>query len=168
MVICADVRNLQKNKHHCNSPPIWAWCQCGQTQYSPQWRHMKTCLEFAKELLNHPQTQFNQFQASCLMETSSAHHHMRSTIPKVKCSGSSLRLWGCFSAAGTEGLVRVEEKLNTAKYWERLNENLVQGNQNLRLGRRFIFKNVFYKFTILFLFFHYECMECRWMCKKVI
>ncbi len=39
-------------------------------------------------------------------------HHMQSTIPKVKCASSSLMLWGCFSAAGTEGLVRVEEKLN--------------------------------------------------------
>ncbi len=33
-------------------------------------------------------------------------------ITKVKCAGSSLMLWGCFSAAGTEGLVRVEGKLN--------------------------------------------------------
>ncbi len=43
--------------------------------------------------------------------TSSA-HHVQSTIPKVKCGCCSLILWGCFSAAGTEGLVRVEEKLN--------------------------------------------------------
>ncbi len=56
-----------------------------------------------------------QFQASCLKETSSA-HRLQSSIPKVKCAGSSLMLWGCFSAAGTEGLVRVEEKLNAPKY----------------------------------------------------
>ncbi len=31
-------------------------------------------------------------------------------------------LWGCFSAAGTEGLVRVEEKLNAPKYWNSLNQ----------------------------------------------
>ncbi len=49
-------------------------------------------------------------------------------------------LWGCFSAAGTEGLVRVEEKLNAPKYWDSLNENPVQSIQNLRLGRRFIFQ----------------------------
>ncbi len=27
-----------------------------------------------------------------------------------------LMLWGCFSVAGTEGLIRVEEKLNAPKY----------------------------------------------------
>ncbi len=49
-------------------------------------------------------------------------HHLQSAIPKVKCAGSSLMLWSCFSAAGTEGLVRVEEKLNAPKYWDSLNE----------------------------------------------
>ncbi len=49
-------------------------------------------------------------------------------------------LWGCFSAAGTEGLIRVEEKLNAPKYWDSLNENPVQSIQNLRLGRRFTFQ----------------------------
>ncbi len=67
-------------------------------------------------------------------------HHLQSTIPKVKCAGSSLMLWGCFSAAGTEGLVRVEEKLNAQKYWDSLNENPVQSIQNLRLGKRFTFQ----------------------------
>ncbi len=61
---------------------------------------------------------------------------MQSTIPKVKCAGSSLMLWGCFSGAGTEGLVRIEEKLNAPKYWE----NPVQSIQNLRLGRMFTFQ----------------------------
>ncbi len=39
MIICADGRNLQKNKHHRNTPPISALWRCGQTQSSPQWRH---------------------------------------------------------------------------------------------------------------------------------
>ncbi len=86
-----------------------------------------------KKHLKDPQTVTNkiiwsddaQFQASCLKETSSA-HHLQSSIPKVKCAGSSLMLWGCFSAAGTEGLVRVEEKLNAPKYRDSLNENPVQ------------------------------------------
>ncbi len=80
-----------------------------------------------------------QFQASCLKDTSSA-HHLQSTIPKVKCAGSSLVLWGCFSAAETEGHIRVEEKLNAPKYWDSLNENPIQSIQNLRLGRRFTFQ----------------------------
>ncbi len=67
-------------------------------------------------------------------------HHLQSTIPKVKCAGSSLMLWGCLSAAGTEGLIRVEEKLSAPKYWDSLNENPIQSIQNLRLGRRFTFQ----------------------------
>ncbi len=89
---------------------------------------MKTHLEFAKKKhLNDPQTVRKkiiwsnepQFQASCLKETSSS-HHLQSTIPKVKCAGSSLMLWGCFSAAGTERLIRVEKKLNAPNYRESL------------------------------------------------
>jgi hypothetical protein len=34
-------------------------------------------------------------------------------------------LWGCFSAAGTGRLVRIEEKMNRAKYREILDENLL-------------------------------------------
>ncbi len=45
-------------------------------------------------------------------------------IPKLKCAGSSLMSWGCFSVAGTGRLVRVERKLNEAKYRDILNENL--------------------------------------------
>ena len=38
------------------------------------------------------------------------------------------------SAAGTGQLVRVERRFNGAKYRDILNENLVQGAQDLRLG----------------------------------
>ncbi len=131
-------RNLQKDKHHCNTPSIWALWQCSKIQSSLQCRHMKTHLEFAKKHLMDPQTVRNnilwfdepQFQASCLKETrlcsSPAENH-----PKVKSAGSSL-MWGCFSAAGTEGLVRVEKKLNAPKYRDSLNENPIQSIQNLR------------------------------------
>ena len=37
------------------------------------------------------------------------------TIPKVKHGGSSIMLWGCFSAAGTGRLVRFEGKMNGEK-----------------------------------------------------
>jgi hypothetical protein len=46
-------------------------------------------------------------------------------------------LWVCFSAAGTGRLVRIEGKMNGAKYREILDENLPQSVQDLRLGRRF-------------------------------
>ena len=62
------------------------------------------------------------------------------TIPTVKHGGDSIMLWGCLSAAGTERLVRIEGKMNRAKYREILNENLLQSAQDLRLGRRFTFQ----------------------------
>jgi transposase len=46
-------------------------------------------------------------------------------------------LWGCFSAAGTGKLVRIEAKMNGAKYREILDEKLLQRAQDPRLGRRF-------------------------------
>jgi hypothetical protein len=43
-------------------------------------------------------------------------------------------LWGCFSAAGTGRLVRIEAKTNGVKYREILDENLLQSAQDLSLG----------------------------------
>ncbi len=94
------MRNLQKGKHHCNTPSIWALWQCSKTQSSLQCRHMKTHLELAKNYLNDTQTVRNniiwsdepQFQASCLKETRSA-HPMQSTRWS-NCSCPDLRLPG--------------------------------------------------------------------------
>ena len=64
------------------------------------------------------------------------HHVWRKpgTIPTVKHGAGSIMLWGCFSAAGTWRIVRLEGKMNVAKYREILVENLFQSAQNLRLG----------------------------------
>jgi hypothetical protein len=42
--------------------------------------------------------------------------------------------------AGTVRIVRIEERMNGAKYSESLDENLLQSTQDLRLGRRFTFQ----------------------------
>jgi hypothetical protein len=44
------------------------------------------------------------------------------------------------SAAGTWRLVRIEGKVNRAKYREILGENLLQSAQDLRMGRSFTFQ----------------------------
>ena len=56
------------------------------------------------------------------------------TIPTVMHGGGSIMLWGCFSAAGTGSLLRIEGKMSGAKYREILDENLLQSAQDLRLG----------------------------------
>ena len=56
------------------------------------------------------------------------------TIPTLKPGGGSIMLWGCFLEAGTGRLVRIEGKMNGAKYREFLDENLLQSTQDLTLG----------------------------------
>ena len=53
------------------------------------------------------------------------------TIPTVKHGGGSILLWGCLLAAGTGRLVRIETKMNGAKYSEILDENMLQSAQDL-------------------------------------
>ena len=61
-------------------------------------------------------------------------------IPMVKHGGGSIMWWGCFSVAGTGKQVRIEGKMNRAKYREILDENLLQSVQDHRLGRPFNFQ----------------------------
>ena len=53
-------------------------------------------------------------------------HHPEHTIPTVKYGGSSIMLWGCFSSAGTGKMVKVDGKMDGAKYREILEENLLE------------------------------------------
>ena len=62
------------------------------------------------------------------------------TIPTVKHGGGSIMLWGCFSLAGTGKLVRIEGKMDAAKYREILEGNLFQSSRDLRLGWMFTFQ----------------------------
>jgi hypothetical protein len=56
------------------------------------------------------------------------------TIPTVNHGRGNIMLWGCFSASETGRIVRIEGKMNRAKYRENLDENLLQSTQDLRLG----------------------------------
>jgi hypothetical protein len=59
-------------------------------------------------------------------------HHLANAISTVKHVVGSIMLCGCFSAAGTGRLVRIEAKMNGAKYKEILDVNLLQSAQDLR------------------------------------
>jgi hypothetical protein len=52
----------------------------------------------------------------------------------VKHGVGTIMVWGCFSAAGTGRLVRIEGKMKVAKYGEILDENLLQSSKDLSLG----------------------------------
>ena len=67
-------------------------------------------------------------------------HHPQHTIPTVKHGGGSIMVWACFSSAGTGKMVKIEGKMDAAKYRTILDENLLESAKDLKLGRRFIFQ----------------------------
>ena len=84
---------------------------------------MTAGLEFARRHLKHSQTMRNKILWSD--ETKIEHFGLTakrpvwrktSTIPTVKHGGGSIMLCGCISTAGTGRLVRIERKMNGAKY----------------------------------------------------
>ena len=105
-------------------------------------RHMTAHLEFAKTKDRPWETRFSGLMKPRLNSLAwiPTVKHDVGTIPTVKHDVGSIMLWGCFSAAGTGRLVRIKGKMNRAKYWEILDENLLQSAQDLRLGRRFTFQ----------------------------
>jgi hypothetical protein len=66
--------------------------------------------------------------------------HRTPSLPTMTGGGDSLMLWGCFTAAGTGRLVRIEGTMNGAKYRKILDENLLRSASDLRLRRRFTFQ----------------------------
>ena len=103
-------------------------------------RNMTARLEFAKRHLKDSQTTRNNILWSDetkieLFGLNANCHVWRKpgTIPTVKHGGGSIMLWGCFSEAGIGRLVRIEGKINRAKYREIIEENVLQSTQDLSL-----------------------------------
>uniref|UniRef100_A0A8C7N1Z7 Transposase n=1 Tax=Oncorhynchus kisutch TaxID=8019 RepID=A0A8C7N1Z7_ONCKI len=67
-------------------------------------------------------------------------HHPEHLIPTVKHGGGSIMVWACFSSAGTGKMVKIDGKMDGAKYRTILEENLMESAKDLRLGRRFVFQ----------------------------
>uniref|UniRef100_A0AAZ3SLG3 Transposase Tc1-like domain-containing protein n=1 Tax=Oncorhynchus tshawytscha TaxID=74940 RepID=A0AAZ3SLG3_ONCTS len=116
--------------------------------------HKKCCLKFAtshlgdtpnmwKKVLWSDETKIELFgnNAKCYVwRKSNTAHHPEHTLPTVKHGGGSIMVWACFSSAGTGKMVKIDGKMDGAKYRTILEENLMESAKDLRLGRRFVFQ----------------------------
>jgi hypothetical protein len=96
-------------------------------------KHTTACLEYAKRQLKASQTLRNKILCSDktkieLFGLNAKRLNWRTpgTIPTVKHGGGSIVLRRGVSVAGTGRLVRIEEKMNGAKYRAIIDENLFQ------------------------------------------
>uniref|UniRef100_A0A8C4RFJ6 Transposase n=1 Tax=Erpetoichthys calabaricus TaxID=27687 RepID=A0A8C4RFJ6_ERPCA len=106
-------------------------------------RHLKDSQTMRKKILWSDETKIELFGVNArrhVWRKPGTAHHQANTIPIVKHGGGSIMLWGCFSAAGTGRLVRINEKMTAAMYRDILDENLLQSTLDLRLGQQFIFQ----------------------------
>uniref|UniRef100_A0AAZ3P4W7 Transposase Tc1-like domain-containing protein n=1 Tax=Oncorhynchus tshawytscha TaxID=74940 RepID=A0AAZ3P4W7_ONCTS len=100
--------------------------------------HMTARLEFDKRPLRPRETRFiwsDEIKIELFGLKEKCHVWRKpGSIPTVKHGGGNIMLWGCFTAAGTGRLVRIEGKMDGAMYREILDENLLQSAQDLILG----------------------------------
>ena len=86
-----------------------------------------------------PRWNFLAWMQNVTFGTSPTQHITQNTLPTVKHGGSSIMLRGCFSSAGTGALVRIERKMDGAKYRQIPEENLLPSAKMLKLRWKFTF-----------------------------
>ena len=64
----------------------------------------------------------------------------KNTLPTVKHGGGSMMFWGCFASSGTGNLQGVDGIMNSIKYQEILQQNVVPSVLKLKLGRHWTFQ----------------------------
>ncbi|KAI3353641.1 hypothetical protein L3Q82_004894 [Scortum barcoo] len=137
--LCRERRTFQKDNHLCSNPPILL---AAHLEFAKM--HLKDSQTMRNKILWSDETKIELFGVNArrhVWRKPGTAHHQANTIPTVKHGGGSISmLWGCFSAAGTGRLVRIEGNMNAAMYRDILDENLLQSALDLRLGRRFIFQ----------------------------
>ena len=65
----------------------------------------------------------------------------KNTVPTVKFGGGSRMIWGCFSAKGVGKISVIDGKMNTEKYKQILQENLISSVESLKLRSDYIFQS---------------------------
>ena len=95
-----------------------------------QKRHLQARLKFAKDNLQKPEGYwkrvkwsdetklelFGHRDVAYVWRKQGEAYHPKNTVATVKHGGGSIMLWGCFRAAGTGNLVRVEEVMKKEQY----------------------------------------------------
>lgn len=116
--------------------------------------HKSQRLKYAKENLDKPEAFWNNVLWTDETKIELFGHNQRryvwrkkgeafqekNTLPTVKHGGGSIMLWGCVAASGTGNIVRVEGRMDSTKYQQILEANVLKSVRTLKLKRGWIFQ----------------------------
>lgn len=117
-------------------------------------RHKKGRLQYAQNHLSKPQKfwdtvlwtdetkleLFGTMDHRYVWRKKSTAYNEKNTLPTVKHGGGSVMLWGCFASTGTGNLQRINGIMDSTKYQEILEKNVMPSVKKLKLGRHWTFQ----------------------------